>query len=98
MSSKTPYEIRLDVLKMAQEMLDRETRMKEHKFDHTVEVMKTSDIGSVEAFVYNNAPVMYSPEEVIAKATALYNFVSDSSSSSLSGSTRQVRSDEKYRK
>ena len=62
-ANKTPYEIRLDVLKMAQEMLDRETHMKEHKFNQTVEVLKTSDIGSVEAFVYNNAPTMYSPEE-----------------------------------
>lgn len=96
MSNKTPYEIRLDVLKMAQEMMDRESRMKEHKFNQTVETLRTIDIGSVEGYVHSNAPVMYSPEEVIAKASALYNFVSDSSAAG--SPTRQPRNDEKHRK
>ncbi len=100
MSNKNPFEIRLDILKMAQEMLDREMFMKEQKFNHQVETMRETNIGGVHGFVDQYAPKMYSPDEVIAKASALYNFVSDSSTSAsvVRSSNRISDIEEKYRK
>lgn len=97
MTNKTPFEIRLDVLKMAQEMLDREMFLREQEFNHQVETLRTTNIGGVNAFVSSNAPQMYTPEQVVAKASALYNFVSDTSSS-VSRSPRVSDVEEKYRK
>lgn len=100
MTNKNPFEIRLDILKMAQEMLDREMFLKEQKFNQQIETLRTTDIGSVNAFVTSNAPQMYSPEEVVTKAAALYNFVSDNSTSaSIARSTSRISDiEEKYRK
>ena len=78
MNNKNPFEVRLDVLKMAQEMLDREMFLKEQKFNQQVETLRTTNIGGVNSFVEQNAPKMYTPEEVITRASALYNFVSSS--------------------
>jgi 3-dehydroquinate dehydratase len=78
MNNKNPFEVRLDVLKMAQEMLDREMFLKEQKFNQQVETLRTTDIGGVNNFVEQNSPTMYTPEEVITRASALYNFVSSS--------------------
>jgi hypothetical protein len=79
MTNKNPFEVRLDVLKMAHEMLDKEMALKELKFNQEVETLRATNIGGVSNFVEENAPQMYSPDEVISKASALYNFVSDSS-------------------
>ena len=101
MTNKNPFEIRLDILKMAQEMLDREMFMKEQKFNQQVETLRTTNIGGVNNFVDANAPQMYTPEDVITKATALYGFVSDNSisaSSTRSLSSRVSDVEEKYRK
>lgn len=85
--SKTPYEVRLDVLKMAQEMLDRETFLKEQVFLSQVETLRTTNIGGVNAFVQENSPSMYTPEEVITRANALYGFISNKSSDDYSGAS-----------
>ena len=100
MSNKNPFEIRLDILKMAQEMMDKEMHVKELKFNQQVEALRTTNIGSVNAYVESNAPQMYSPDEVIAKASSLYGFVSDSSPSVSRASPSHRMSDieEKYRK
>lgn len=78
--SKTPYEVRLDILKMAQDMLERETSLEETKFYSIVNNMNEVNIGGVEGFVKEHAPKMYTPEEVISKAEALYSFVNDTTS------------------
>ena len=78
MNNKNPFEVRLDILKMAQEMLDREMSLKEQKFNQQVETLRSTNIGGVNNFVEKNAPTMYTPEEVITRASALYNFVSSS--------------------
>lgn len=81
MVNKNPYEIRLDVLKMAQQMLEAEQRSKEIKFREQVDAMRVINKGNEEAvlgFIAQNAPTSYTPEEVITRSTALYNFVSSS--------------------
>lgn len=78
MTSKNPFEVRLDVLKMAQEMLEAEQRAKEIKFKETVETLRTikHNENEVLSFIDQNAPTAYTPEEVIARSSALYEFVS----------------------
>lgn len=100
MTNKNPFEIRLDVLKMAQEMMDKEMHIKELKFNQHVETLREIDIGSVNAYVENNTPQMYSPEDIVAKASSLYGFISDSSSSTVRSYSPSRMSDieEKYRK
>ena len=80
MSNKNPYEIRLDVLKMAQQMLETEQRSKEIKFKEQVDTLRNIKHNESEVlnFIQQNAPSAYTPEEVVTRSTALYNFVSSS--------------------
>ena len=82
MTNKNPYEIRLDVLKMAQDMLEAEQRAKEMKFREKVETLRAiqHNEDAVLSFIDQNAPTAYTPEDVIARSSALYNFVSSSTS------------------
>lgn len=89
MTNKNPFEIRLDVLKMAQEMMDRELELNTQKYYHQIDAVKQINIGALGEVV-NTAPQMYTPDQVVAKASALYNFVADSSSASV-GSLRNSR-------
>lgn len=80
MTNKNPYEIRLDVLKMAQQMLEAEQRSKEIKFKEQVDTLRSIQHNESEvlSFIAQNAPTAYTPEEVVTRSTALYNFVSSS--------------------
>jgi hypothetical protein len=82
MTNKNPYEIRLDVLKMAQDMLEAEQRTKELKFREKVETLRAikHNEAAVLSYIDQNAPAAYTPEEVIARSSTLYNFVSSSTS------------------
>jgi len=75
--SKTPFEIRLDVLKMAQEMLEKEKRLEEIKYLAEIEVLKTTNISAVANYINTNQPRAYTPEEVVSRSQALYSFVTD---------------------
>lgn len=97
MTNKNPFEIRLDILRMAQDMMDREMELKSLKYHHKIEEARQNNIGQLGAVV-EQAPSMYTPDEVIAKASALYNFVSDSSTSASVRSTRPSEIEDKYRK
>lgn len=80
MTNKNPYEIRLDVLQMAQNMLEAEQRSKEIKFREQVDAMRAAYKGSEEyvlSFIDANAPKAYTEEEVIRRSTTLYNFISN---------------------
>ena len=81
MTNKNPYEIRLDVLKMAQQMLETEQRSKEIKFKEQIDTLRAIKHNESEVlnFIQQNAPSVYTPEEVVTRSTALYNFVSSSS-------------------
>lgn len=84
MTNKNPFEVRLDVMKMAQEMLDKEHYAKEQKYLQKLDELKRLNgdrySQDITNFIEKNAPAAYTPEEVITRASALYNFVSTSSS------------------
>lgn len=75
--SKTPFEIRLDVLKMAQEMLDKEKSLEETAYLAQIEALKTTNISAVADFIITNQPTGYTAEEVVKRSQALYSFVTD---------------------
>jgi hypothetical protein len=83
MTNKNPYEIRLDVLKMAQDMLESEQRSKEVKFKEQIETLRSvkHDEDEVLKFIEQNAPTAYTPDDVIKRSSTLYNFVSSSTAS-----------------
>ena len=78
-ANKTPYEVRLDVLKMAQEMLDREHQNEQNKFFAKLETLRASKEhpDSINAFIDAHSPKMYDQNDVVARSSALYSFVND---------------------
>jgi hypothetical protein len=88
MTNKNPYEIRLDVLKMAQQMLEAEQRSKEIKFKEQVDTLRSiqHNESAVLSFIEQNAPTSYTPDEVVTRSNALYNFVSSSALKKSEGS------------
>jgi len=74
MSSKTPYEIRLEVLQMAKEMMDKEYETAVSRYwdmvDKATEANKT---------FMEKMPDMYRPDQVMKKAMELYGFVNNKS-------------------
>ena len=78
--SKNPYEVRLDILKMAQEMLDREKQIEENTFYAKLETLRASNnsADAINSFIDANKPKMYDPSEVVARSSALYAFVNNS--------------------
>ena len=78
--SKTPYEVRLDILKMAQEMLDREKQVEETKFFAKLETLRNDKSRSskeINDFIDQHTPKAYDPSEVVARSSALYAFVNN---------------------
>ena len=80
--NKNPFEVRLDIMKMAQEMLDKEHDLKMKKYAETIDVMKSSNARSAEirSYIDTSAPKMYNEQDIVSKANELYNFVNTSSS------------------
>ncbi len=78
-ANKTPYEVRLDILKMAQEMLDQEQVNKQNQFFAKLETLRASnqDPKTINEFIDANSPKMYEPNDVVARSSALYAFVND---------------------
>ena len=75
--SKTPFEIRLDVLKMAHEMLDRETQLEQSAYLANIEALKTTNISALATYIPDNRPRGYTSEDVVMRAKALNNFVNN---------------------
>ena len=77
--TKTPFEVRLDVLKMAQEMLDREKQIEESTYYAKLETLRASNssVNTINSFIDANAPKMYNTSDVVARSSALYSFVND---------------------
>lgn len=75
--NKSPFEIRLDVLKMAQEMLDKEKSLEQAAYLANIEALKTTNISAVSSFITTNQPKGYTPEEVVTRSQTLYSFVTD---------------------
>jgi hypothetical protein len=78
--NKNPYEVRLDILKMAQEMLDREKQIEENTFYAKLETLRASNssVDVINSFIDANKPKMYDPSDVVARSSALYAFVNNS--------------------
>ena len=75
--NKNPYEIRLDVMKMAQEMLDREADVRQNMFFAKLETLRSQQVPAdeINKFIDENAPRMYNTSDVVERSSALYNFV-----------------------
>lgn len=78
--NKTPYEIRLDVLQMAKDMLDKEANYSETAYTMSLNtaLSKTgawsaSDVLNVTAAIPQ--PIRYSEQDIITRSTALLNFI-----------------------
>ena len=74
--SKNPYEVRLETLKMAKEMVDQQFNLQMDLMFNMIDQAKESGENVKDA--YNKyVPDMYKPEHVIDKAQELYKYVSE---------------------
>ena len=76
MTNKNPFEIRSEMLMMAKEMLDRQydTQL---QIAHQMMDMYTDNAEKAMEAYKQYVPKMYTPEEIKAQATKLYEFVAD---------------------
>ena len=72
--NKNPFEIRLETLKMAKDMLDKQVEMQESFTKQALDVWKEQGKDIAE-FWADFTPKMYQPEEIVEKANELYSFV-----------------------
>jgi len=75
MSNKNPFEIRLETLKMAKEMMDKQVEMQEQFAYATLDAWKEQG-KDIADFWAQYTPKMYQPAEIVKKADELYQFVS----------------------
>jgi hypothetical protein len=76
--NKSPFEIRLDVLKMAQEMLDAERRSQEKYFEQKVDLLKSSNVQPevIANFITSTEPPKaYTEQDLLTRSSNLYAFV-----------------------
>lgn len=76
--TKNPFEVRLDVLKMAQEMLESEQRIKMVKFKETIDTLRSAKMPEEHILntINNDCPVPYSTTDLAVKSSTLYEFIS----------------------
>jgi hypothetical protein len=74
MSTKTPFELRFDVLKMAKELMDQQYDIAQQQYWTMVENAKEQSKDVQEVFE-KYTPKMYQPSEIMSKAEELYTFV-----------------------
>ena len=72
--SKNPFEIRLETLKMANEMMDQTYDLQIQQMHMAVDVLKEEG-KPVQQFLSEYAPKMYNPSEIVSKATELYEYI-----------------------
>jgi len=78
MSIKNPFEVRLEILKMAQEMLREsynETASMSWEMISKVAEYQHKPIQELKDYFEALKPVMYTPADVLKKASELYEFV-----------------------
>lgn len=77
MSNMTPFEIRLELLKMAKDMLEQEYHGKREKLNQEWHVqVENARHSGTPAPVYPELPAFPTEAEIIKKATELNGFVS----------------------
>jgi hypothetical protein len=74
-SNKNPFEIRLEILKMAKEMMDRQYEDQVNLAHSMISEFKEAG-KSAEDYFAKYAPKMYDPKSIMDKAQELYGFVS----------------------
>jgi hypothetical protein len=74
MSTKSPFELRFDVLKMAKELMDQQYEIANQQYWTMVENAKEQSKDIQEVFE-KYTPKMYQPSEIMSKAEELYTFV-----------------------
>jgi len=84
MSNKNPFEIRLETLKMAKEMLDQQMQMQESFAYQVLDQFKDQGKDIAE-FYATYTPKMYQPAEIVKKADELYQFISNNTMSVVNG-------------
>lgn len=76
MTNKNPFEIRSEMLMMAKEMLDRQYDTQLAVAHQMMDMYRDNAEKAMEAYK-QYVPKMYTPEEIKAQATKLYEFVAD---------------------
>ena len=79
MSNMNGFEIRLEVLKMAKEMMDRQYDEASNAYWNSINSLAETWNKSASELVEQTQsmkPAMYSPDEMMKKAQELYGFVS----------------------
>jgi hypothetical protein len=78
MTSKSPFEIRLDVLKMAQEILDAQQRSQEKYYEKQLELLKSCNANAetIVNFINSTSPTKaYTEQDILSRSSTLYAFV-----------------------
>jgi hypothetical protein len=81
MTSKNPFEIRLEVLKMAKEMMDQSYQDSMNAWWNMASSYAEAANKTTEDFLkqseelMKSKPAMYSPTDIMTKAQELYSFV-----------------------
>jgi len=75
MANKNPFEIRLETLKMAKEMMDQQLNLQEQFMYQMIDQAKESG-KDIRETLDKYTPEMYNPTKVIEKATELYEYIS----------------------
>ena len=74
-TNKNPFEIRLETLKMAKEMMDQAYDSQMNLTHQALEAWKEAG-NDAQQFLAEYTPKMYQPQEVVAKAQELYEYIS----------------------
>jgi hypothetical protein len=83
MTSKNPFEIRLEVMKMAKEMMDAHYQDSMNGWWSMINSYAETHNKSTDDFIKHAEelmkikPAMYTPEEIMKKAKDLYGFISN---------------------
>ena len=86
--SKNPYEVRLETLKMAKEMVDQQFNLQMDMMHRMID--QANDAGKDIQDAYEKyVPNMYKPEHVIEKAQELYKYVSEKKQEKKYGGSRK---------
>ena len=73
--NKNPFEIRLETLKMAKDMMDKQLEMQEQFMYQMLDQAKEQG-QNIKEVMDTYLPEMYNPNKVIAKATEFYEYIS----------------------
>ena len=73
--NKNPFEIRLETLKMAKEMMDQQYDMQMNMMYQMIDQAKEQG-QNVKDVMDTYLPEMYNPNKVIQKATEFYEYIS----------------------